>query len=87
MEVVVKFCKYGHEKTPENTYKSGNCKECQKAYQKAYSQTPGRKATLKAYQQSPEGKESRRKFQQSPKSKEYQKTWHELHPRKGSTKT
>ena len=87
MDVVVKLCKYGHEKTPENMYKSGNCKECQKSYQLAYSQTPERKAAIKAYQQSPEGKESRRRFQQSPKGKEYQKTWRELNPRKSSAKT
>ena len=87
MDGVVKLCKYGHEKTPENIYKSGNCKECQKAYQLAYSQTPERKAAMKAYQQSPEGKESKRRFRQSPKGKEYQKAWRALHPKKGSTKT
>ncbi len=37
MDGVVKLCKYGHEKTPENIYKNGNCKECQKAYQLAYN--------------------------------------------------
>ena len=82
MDGVVKLCKYGHEKTPENMYKSGNCKECQKTYQKAYSQKPERKATLKAYGQSPEGKATRMKYQQSPKGKAYQKEWYALNRRK-----
>jgi len=87
MEGKVKLCKYGHVKTPENTYKSGNCKECQKIYQKAYSQTPERKAAMKKYNQSPEGKASRKAYQQSPEAKAYMKEWRILHPKKGSAKT
>jgi hypothetical protein len=82
MDGVVKLCKYGHMKTPENTYKNGNCKECQKAYQKAYSQKPERKATLKAYGQSPECKAKKNAYQQSPEGKAYQKAWYALNRKK-----
>lgn len=75
MDGEVKVCKRGHPKTPDNVYKSGNCKECQKAYQKAYGQTEKRKVTLKAYQQTEKAMMVKKAYQKTDECKAYQREY------------
>lgn len=73
IEVIVKLCKYGHERIPENVYKNGKCKLCMKAYLKIYRQKPEYREYLKKYHQKPEFIAYQKAYGQTPERKGLQK--------------
>lgn len=75
------FCIRGHERTPENLDKRGNCKTCHKEIAKQWqlNNTEKRKESCKTYREtnSEKVKESQVKFYKDnpEKSKEFAKKW------------